>query len=305
VRPLVRLAALALAGALATLASDAAGYTRMVTKGETLAKIAITVYGDAKYEPVLVAANGLDAQGGSVIVPGMRVVIPAPIYHRATAGETWADLAERYLADRSRAETLARANSGVSWVPPVEGQAVEVPPVIAHIVAEGETMPKIAQRYLFDQNRAWELATYNGKKLDVPLARGDVLLVPLAGLALTTDGDAEAKRASCEGGGGTHGVQKRVEAELPDLLSSVRAGRYAEAVAHGNRLVGSGDLSRAQQATVQRALVEAYVALGASGPALAACAAYKAALPGGEAEAKKLLAPRSTSPKIRAACGVK
>ncbi len=300
-----RLAAALTAAALVAWSADATPYTRMVTRGETLAKIAITVYGDAKYEPVLAAANGLDSQGGSVIAPGMRIVVPAPTYHRATTGETWPDLAERYLADKSRAETLARANGGVSWVPPVEGQAVEVPAVIAHIVAEGDGMPKIAQRYLFDANRAWELAAYNGKKLDVPLARGDVVLVPLAGLALTTEGDAEARRSSCEGGGSTHAAQRRVEAELPDLLSSVRGGRYAEAVASGNRLLGSGELSRAQQATVQRALVEAYVALGASGPALAACAAYKSALPGGEAEARRLLSPRATSPKIRAACGVK
>jgi LysM repeat protein len=302
-RPAVLAFALATALPLALWSDDAASYTRMVTRGETLAKIAITVYGDAKYEPVLAAANGLDAQGGSAIVPGMRLVVPAPGYHRAVPGDTWPDLAERYLADRARAETLARANSGVSWVPPVEGQEVEVPPVIAHIAADGESMPKIAQRYLFDANKAWELEGYNGRKPQVPLARGDVVLVPLLGLTLTTEGDMEARRASCEGGGATHEIQKRTAAELPDLLSHVRGGRWAEAVAHGNRLLGAGDLSRAQQAMVHRALLEAYVALGANGPALAACAAWKSAASPAEVAAK--LTVRASSPKIRAVCVAK
>jgi len=102
-------------------------YIHMVTQGETLAQIALRVYGNPKLETVLVGANSLDAKGGSVIVPGMRLEILAPGHYRVEAGESWAQLALRFLGSDKRAETLAKANQGVSWVPPTEGQEIEIP----------------------------------------------------------------------------------------------------------------------------------------------------------------------------------
>src|SRR5579871_4501301 len=102
--------------------TKAAAFAHVIRPGETLAQIAERVYGDAELERVLVGANALDAQGGTVIVPGMRLEVPAPGQHTVSQGEMWADLALLWLGtnDMARTELLAHANKGVPWIPPVE-----------------------------------------------------------------------------------------------------------------------------------------------------------------------------------------
>ena len=296
---------LSLAGSLAFVAGDASAFTHVVSQGETLAQMAIKFYGTPRFETALVGANALDAHGGSAIVAGQPLEIPAPSHHRVEQNETWAELARVYLGDSKRAETLARTNGGVSWVQPAAGQEIEVPAVVAHIVAEGETMPQLAQRYLGDLNKAWELDGYNGRKGDQKLLRGDVILVPLADIALTEEGKkaarAAADRIRTEGSGRAYEAQRRAEADIPPLLSDVRAGRYLDAVAKGNRLLGSGELTRPQLSTIHRALIDAYVALEAHGLAAGACAAWRT----NTNPTETTLDARSVSPKVRAACGAR
>ena len=102
-RPLVFLAfaACVLAGG----SEDARAFPHVVQPGETLAQIAQRTYGEAKLETVLVGANALDVQGGSAIVSGMRIEIPAPGHHKVTEGETWAELSLSWLGDTKRART--------------------------------------------------------------------------------------------------------------------------------------------------------------------------------------------------------
>jgi LysM repeat protein len=301
----VRSRSLALGLALATAVgatSRAHAYVHLVRQGESLAQIAERVYGDPKLETVLAGANALDVQGGSAIVVGMRLEIPAPGHRRAEAGETWASLALELLGDARRAEVLARENGGVSWVPPAQGQEVRVPFVLTHIAAAGDTSAQIARRYYGDANRGWLLDEYNFRKPG-PLLRGEVVLVPLVGLTLTPEGKREAEqalgRARSEAQGQTLDLQRRVEGELPGLLADLRQGRWVEVVAKGNRLLGTGDPTKAQLATIHRALLEAYVALDAQQAATAACQAWRAT------DIKPLLDPTYVSPKIRAACGVR
>jgi hypothetical protein len=90
--------------------------------------------------------------------------------------------------------------------------------------------------------------------------------------------------------------QRKADAELPALLADVRYGRYAEAVARGNRLLGGAALTHPQLAVVHRALLEAYVALDARPAAAAACAAWRSNEP------NPALNPVRVSPKILAAC---
>jgi LysM repeat protein len=278
----VLFAVAALACALSS--HEAHGYTHLVAKGETLAQVSLRVYGDSRYESVLAAANGLDVPGGGAIAPGMRLVVPAPVYHRVVPGETWADLAERFLGERTRAETLAQLNGGVSWVPPSDGQTVEIPAVVAHLAGEGATMAKIAQRYAFNANKAWELDAFNNRKPGSELLRGELVLVPIAGLSLTRDGREEARKDNGETAGATFVSQRRTLGELPTLLGHVRGGRYVEGL------------------TIHRSLLECYVALGAISQAARACTDWKANLDRGELEDKHLLDPVLVSPKIRAAC---
>ncbi len=280
--------------------APASAFTHIVKPGETLAQIAERIYGDGKRETVLVGANALDVQGGSIIRAGVRLEVPAPGHHTVMQGETWAELALSWLgtADMARTELLAHDNKGVPWVPPVEGQEIEIPAVITYIAGEADTVNTIAARFWGDPNRGWELNAYNGRQ-GVLVRRGEVVLVAMAGLRLTETGRAEA-RAAAERDGASGGLaleqQRKADAELPQLLTDVRYGRYAEAVARGNRLLGGAALTHPQLAVLHRALVEAYVALDARTAAAAACAAWKSNDPAWA------LDPVRTSPKIRAAC---
>jgi LysM repeat protein len=297
-----RTALLAVFLALATTpAAPARAFTHVVKPGETLAQIAQRMYGDSKLETVLVGANALDSQGGTIIAHGMRLEIPAPGHHTVVQGETWHDLSLEWLgdADVSRADVLARANHGVAWIPPVEGQEIEIPAIVTYIAGDSETIDAIARRFWGDAARAWEINNYN-KREGIPVKRGEVVLVPMLSLKLTETAKQESKQAAERDGawgGATREAQRKADAELPSLLADVRYGRYAEAIARGNRLVGTGVLTHPQLAIVHRALLEAYVAIDATSAAVAACAAWKSN------ESDPSLDPVRVSPKIRAACG--
>ncbi len=295
----LRLSAI-LALVAAATSTDARAFTHVVKPGETLAQIADRIYGDSKREVVLVAANALDAQGGTVIVPGMRLEVPAPGHHTVMQGETWAELSLSWLGmtDVVRTELLAGANKGVPWVPPVEGQEIEMPAIVTYIAGDAETINAIAARFWGDPNRGWELNRYN-KREGVSVKRSEVVLVPLLHLKLTDAGRSEA-RAAAERDGASGGMaleqQRKADAELPQLLADVRYGRYAEAIARGNRLLGGGALTHPELAITHRALLEAYVAIDARASASAACAAWKSNEP------NAVLDPVRVSPKIRVAC---
>jgi hypothetical protein len=283
-----------------TMAEHAGAFQHIVKPGETLAQVAERVYGDARRETVLVGANALDVQGGTVIAAGMRLEVPAPGHHTVIQGESWADLALSWLGtnDMARTELLAHANKGVPWVAPVEGQEIEIPAVVTYLAGEGETVNTLAARFWGEPNRGWELNSYNHRE-GALVRRGEVMLIAMPGLRLTETGRAEARTAA-ERDGASGGMaleqQRRGDAELPQLLADVRYGRYAEAVARGNRLLGGGALTHPQLAIIHRALLEAYVALDARASAAAACAAWRSNEP------SPVLDPVRVSPKIRAAC---
>jgi len=285
--------------AAAALASDAGAFVHVVRPNESLADIARRLYGDSTREGLIASANALDVQGGSAIVPGMQLHIPACEFHRVGEHETWPAIARQFLGADDRADALARMNDALAWIAPSPGQEVRIPYVLTYIAAEGDTTTDVARRFLGDPNRAWELEAYNGKK-QWKLLRGQVVLVPIANLELTEAGRAEAAgdaaRARGETGGAALTRQRKVSAEIPPLLADVRSGRYVEAVGQGNRLLAQSDLTRAQTASIQRALLEAYVALDATALAIAACDAWHAADP------SATLDPTYVSPKIRDAC---
>ena len=294
------IAPLAVTALVSLVPTSGRAFTHTVKPGETLAQIAERVYGDSKLETALVGANALDVQGGTVIAPGMRLEIPAPGHHTIVQGETWADLALSWLGanDIARADVLARANRSVPWVPPVEGQEIEIPAVVTYIAGDGETVNSIAQRFWGDPLRGWELDPYN-RRDGVLVRRGEIVLVPMPHLKLTESGKAEARLAA-EREGASGGLlleqQRRADAELPQLLADVRYGRYVEAIARGNKLLGTSALTHPQLAIVHRALLEAYVAFDARPAAAAACVAWRSNDPAA------VLDPVRVSPKIRAAC---
>lgn len=283
----------------AAIPRDAAAFPHVVLPGETLASIAERTYGKVEMERLLVAANALDAGGGTSIVPGMRLEVPAVGYHRVAAGETWSSLATAFLGSPDRADVLALSNDAMPWLEPVLGQEVRLPYNLRHIAGSNETTLAIAYKYTGDRDRAWMLDKYNRLK-GRAIRRGDVLLVPLWDLPLTEAGKNEAAQSGAvtrsEGGGRARDAQKRADTELPLLFAEVRQGRYIDAVARANRVLGLGDLTKPQLAQLHRHLTEAYVALDATGAAESACGAWR------EADPDAALDPIELSPKILKVC---
>jgi hypothetical protein len=286
--------------ALCGLASDARAFTHIVGEKDTLASIAERYYGRIQYEKLLVAANDLDLRGGSPIVRGMRLEVPALGHHIVHQGETWDSLATELLGSNKRSDVLALANDSSPWLTPEEGAEIVVPFNLRVLPDTNDTLITIAYRFYGDMNRAWVLDRYNflnGRKLQP----GDVVLVPVTDLPLTDVGKKAARDsagvACSESHGETRSVQKKVAQELPALLADVRSGRYVDAVARGTRFLSSAELSEPQVALVHRQLLEAYVALEATGLATASCAEWLKRSPGMQ------LSPVELSPKILAACG--
>ncbi len=233
----------------------------VVKSGETLASIAQSYYGDPKRENVLVAENGLLAQGGTAIVEGLRLIIPTVSYHLVKDGDTWKDLAQRYYGDPTRTVALLRANQAKPGSTPDEGAQLLIPYPVRHVMEQGESLIGIAEQFYKDRNDVRLLRAFNASK--APIKRGHVLLIPLFDLVLSDEGRdrLEANGQHIEGGE-TRALQSRVDSQLPLLHEHVVKGRYAEALALGNQLLGSGQLTGHQEISIQRELATAYVALG-------------------------------------------
>jgi len=257
------------------------------------------VYGRVEAEQILVAANDLDSGRGFAIAPGMRLEIPAVGHHRVNAGETWPSLADLLLGSPDRSDVLAFANKAKSWIAPTEGQEIIVPYNLRYVSASGDSILTIAYRFMGDRDKAWMLHRYNHLG-NQSLRRGELVLVPLVDLDLTAEGKEEASGAGAlvrsEGAGFARDAQRRTDAELPLLAADVHNGRYVDAVARGNRLLGSRVLSKPQLALIHQKLVEAYVALDAQGLAETSCQLWH------EADPAAVLDPVELSPKIVRAC---
>jgi phage tail protein X len=294
-----RLAAAAAWAVACVVACDAQAFTYIVQKGDTLASIAERFYGRIQHEKVLVAANVLDAHGGTPIVAGMRLEVPAVAHRRVRKGETWSRLATELLGAPHRADVLAIANGTSPWLPPAEGAEIAIPYNLPVVTGSGDTIVTIAFKFLGDMNKAWVLDHYNGLK-GRQLARGDVVLVPITDLPLTPAGRAAAQAASTarlsEAAGETRQSQRKVQAELPALLADVRNGRYVDAVARGTRFLATASLAKPQLAIIQRQLLEAYSALDAPGLATAACSEWR------KHDPRASIDPVLMSPKLVSAC---
>lgn len=279
--------------------APAHAFTHIVQGGDTLAALAERYYGKVQNERLLVAANALDVGSGIRIAPGMRLEIPALMTVRVEEGQTWKDLAIRYLGAEARAFAIANANDSQPWLFPEVGAEVVIPYNLRVVAREDDTIVGLAYRYLGDRKAAWMLDQYNERK-GRALTRGDVVLLPLVDIGLTEAGRlaaaAAANRIRFEARGTAREAQQFAAATLPKLTQLVRHGQYIEALRLGLELLAVESLSPRQEAHVYRVLVECYVALGAEGRAAEACGKWLSLEP------KVKLDPNKYSPKIVAAC---
>jgi LysM repeat protein len=294
------LSSLALVLVWCAITSRAQAFIHVVRQGDTLAAIAEQYYGKIQYERILVAANLLELEGGTSIVRGMRLEVPALSHRTIVRGDTWEVLADELLGSPARSDVLSLSNDSKPWLVPEEGAEIIIPYNLRVIVRPGDTLISVALKFMGDMNKAWVLDRYNkldGRGLDP----GTVLLVPLTELPLTDAGKKAATRSATllgsEGAGAMLKSQRRIAQEIPLLITDVRAGRYVDAVARGSRFIATGALTEAQLAVVHRHLLEAYVALDAAGLAQAACEEWK------KRDAKARLDELELSPKILRACG--
>jgi LysM repeat protein len=241
-------------------AQTADAVVHIVRPGETLKSISEQYYSE-RHDNALAAENALEPS--NTLVAGMRMVIPTVRYHRVQSGETWAELAERYYADVRRAFVLVDANSGSPNRAPEAGQLLLVPYPLRYVSSAHDPVRQAARDFYDGSNKALAiLRRFNAIKA-ARSARGEVLLLPLGNLVLSEQGRSHAagQGAQLAQAGQARDKQRSAQEALPTLRQHVLEGRYVEAVALANQLLGLGELTGNQLVTIQRELGTALIAL--------------------------------------------
>ncbi|MFO0549759.1 MAG: LysM peptidoglycan-binding domain-containing protein [Polyangiaceae bacterium] len=291
------LRALAAGFVVFAVSSDASAFPYTAQRGDTLADLAEKFYGKVEMEQVLVAANGFEER--VALLPGMRIEIPAVSHHTVRGKDSWESIAEAELGDPRRGEALALSNDTMPWLAPELGREILIPYPLRYVARPGDSTLQIAYRFLGKRDLAYVIDRFNHLK-GHPIEPGDVVLVPLSDLVLTDEGrDAAAKSVALVGGearGDDRDAQDRADRELPLLEGEIRSGAWLDAISRGNQLLGAGEPTDAQGARIQRALLEAYVALGSTDLARKSCEEWRRFDPDAP------LDPMETSPKVIRAC---
>jgi len=268
-------------------APSRADTVHIYARGETFAALAERYYGNASFEPIIVAANFLYLQASPAVPTGSHLTVPSVRYLRVEAGDTWSQLAQRHLGDARRGAYLARINGGRFDQSPSASTVIRLPYLLRYVVMSEEPLFEIARRFYGDRALVQFITEFNhlGSQR---VSRGQVLVLPLADVVLRETSGA-ANDATLVA---AHGAQRDVERDLPALRRLVQRGLYVEAVSLGGRLAGVPELTQSHRVAIHSALAEAHAALDR--PDLAADA-YRQVL---AADPSFTLDPTVTPPKL-------
>ena len=235
--------------------------THSVREGDTLASIAQQYYADPTREEVVRRANDLPRE--PKLLAGSRLTIPMSTFHRVRPTQSWRKIADEVYGATHRASVLVEANDASLRVQPDEGTELVVPFPLRHVANEPTTLSKIARAYFGEGrrhvSRIRKFNSINGNRI----SRGQVVLVPLVGLQLSEEARAALAKSvqSTAFGAKTQQAQTSAEQELPQLIKLARSGAYAESIALGNKMLGTGRLTSTQRVDIQRTLATAYIAI--------------------------------------------
>ncbi|MCP4674288.1 MAG: hypothetical protein GY854_01975 [Deltaproteobacteria bacterium] len=242
--------------------TTALSLTHIAREGETLTQLAVRYYGSEKKTMILRAANGFVHPDDGTLTQGEQVEVPEPIFHRIEDGDTWNDLADRFLASKKRGRFLSKINDSEKNKMPPLGTIIKIPYHLRHILATEESLKSVTRLYYRKTRTTRWLRQYNLTRKK-RFARGDVLIIPLVDLELTEEEKArlEKKETTRYTGEDISGQKKAVK-EIVEVKKAYENGLYVEMVAMAGRLVGRGKLTVPQQIGVHNYLGYAYVALG-------------------------------------------
>ncbi len=148
-----------------------------VKKGDTLPAIARYYYGDEKKDLYIIMLNHLNPHKS--LKTGSTILIPFVTVLRVRKRETFKNLAALYLKDPQKAGALAILNGMDAGKVLKQGTVVKIPFALFYRVKRGDTLDKIAAKYLGDQKDAVFLKDYNRLKTLGDIKPGMIISLPI------------------------------------------------------------------------------------------------------------------------------
>ncbi len=148
-----------------------------VRKGDTLPAIARYYYGDEKKDLYIIMLNHLNLHES--LKTGSTILIPFVTVLRVRKRETFKNLAALYLKDPQKAGALAILNGMDAGKVLKQGTVVKIPFALFYRVKRGDTLDKIAAKYLGDQKDAVFLKDYNRLKTLGDIKPGMIISLPI------------------------------------------------------------------------------------------------------------------------------
>ena len=148
-----------------------------VKAGDTLPSLARYYYGDENKDLYIIMLNHLDPRKS--LKTGSTVLIPFVTVFRVRKRETFRGLAARYLKDPQKAGALAILNGMDAGKVLKPGTIVKIPFALFYRVKRGDTLGRIAGRYLGDEKDAVFLKDYNRLKTLDSIRPGMTIVLPL------------------------------------------------------------------------------------------------------------------------------